>query len=379
MAQRIAVEPNMLTWAIERAGFTVEEMLAKKPMVGKWLAGEREPTFKQLQDFAKRVYLPFGYLFLPEPPTEKLTIPYFRTEQGLVDSVSINVFDTIRLLKRRQDWLVDYLRENEFARLSFVGSHTERSEPEVILHDLRTVLGLATDWAAPLRNWEEALLMLSKAIEATGVVVVYNSVVGNNNHRRIEVSECRGFVLVDPYAPFIFINSRDAKAAQMFTLIHEFVHILLGQSAGSDLAGLQPAPAELERLCDYVAAEFLVPAALLKKQWETERKFGQLARIFKVSQIVIARRALDLGLVDREQFFAFYRQRQAAYRNRKEQEEESGGHYFYTTRKRLSALFAGHVNDALNSGQLLHSEAYRLTGLSGNNFERLTTEYLGRE
>lgn len=89
--------------------------------------------------------------------------------------------------------------------------------------------------------------------------MVFNSVVENNNYRAITVDECRGFVIVNPYAPFMFVNAADGKAAQMFTITHELAHVWIGKSAGFDNDKLLPANDPIEILCDQVAAEFLVP------------------------------------------------------------------------------------------------------------------------
>jgi len=80
MVERINIDANMLTWAIARAGYDVSEYAIANPRIQDWLDGTKQPTVKQLEDFSKKVYLPFGFLFLPEPPTEELPIPYFRSQ-----------------------------------------------------------------------------------------------------------------------------------------------------------------------------------------------------------------------------------------------------------------------------------------------------------
>lgn len=105
MKQFVSIHPEMLRWAISRAGFTVEEMTEKVPQLTAWLDGTKQPTVKQLEDFSKKTYLPFGYFFLPEPPREELPIPFFRTNGTSQEKVSINVYDTILLIQQRQEWL----------------------------------------------------------------------------------------------------------------------------------------------------------------------------------------------------------------------------------------------------------------------------------
>jgi Zn-dependent peptidase ImmA (M78 family) len=375
MSPEININGNMISWAINRAGFDMQEFIAKHAGVQDWIDGTKKPTVKQLETFSKRVYLPFGYLFLPEPPQEKLPIPFFRTLNGHGNAtVSINVYDTILLLQQRQNWLSDYLRDNDFRPLNFVGKYRKSNNVTQIVADIRNTLNLTEEWASNYGTWEEALSSLIYRIETIGVIMVFNGVVENNTHRPIPVEDCRGFVLVDELAPFMFINNSDGKAAQMFTIVHELAHIWTGQSAGFDFRRLQPANEPIEILCDKIAAEFLVPENSFKAVWTQRPDTKYVARYFKVSEIVVARRALDLGVINKPQFFKFYNE----YSNRefsKKENQSSGGDFYATTRKRLSMTFAGHINNAVKSGQLLYRDAYKLTGLKGDTFQTFFTKH----
>jgi Zn-dependent peptidase ImmA (M78 family) len=359
----------MLTWAIDRAGYNIHDFTEKMPRVQEWLNGDKKPTIKQLEAFSKKVYLPLGYLFLEEPPVEKLPIPFFRSNSGIQDKVSINVYDTIILLQQRQSWLKEYLVDNDFQKLGFVGRFKNQNDVSKIVESIRNTLGLEADWASKFRTWEETLNHLVEIIEDAGIITVFNGVVENNTSRKIEVDECRGFVLVDDLAPFMFINNADGKAAQLFTIVHELAHIWTGHSAGFDFRKLQPADNDIEILCDKVAAEFLVPENKFKEQWGKNPNIKACSRFFKVSEIVIARRALDTGSMTRKEFFAFYDE----YKNRefiKKQNQSGGGDFYATAKKRLSLTFASHVNNAVKTGQLLYRDAYKLTSMKGDTFDK---------
>ena len=375
MKSEVNVNVNILTWAIERAGFELLEFTKKMPRVSEWISGDKNPTIKQLEKFSKKVHLPFGYLFLPEPPQEKLPIPFFRTNNSPAEKVSVNVYDTILLLQQRQDWLKNYLADNHFGELDFVGKFNGNKNVNAIVADIRSVLGVDQNWASQFKTWQDTLNHLVEVIEDNGIITVFNGVVENNTSRPIEVDECRGFVLVDELAPFMFINNADSKAAQMFTIVHELAHIWTGHSAGFDFRKLLPATDPIEILCDHIAAEFLVPEQIFNEKWRKQPNIKNLARHFKVSEIVIARRALDTGSINKKEFFAFLNE----YKNRefiKKQNQGSGGDFYATARKRLSITYASHINNAVKSGQLLFRDAYKLTSMKGDTFEKFFAKTL---
>jgi Zn-dependent peptidase ImmA (M78 family) len=375
MATEININPTMLTWAIARAGYVVDEFLEKFPNVKKWVEQIKKPTVKQLEDFANRVHIPFGYLFLQEPPKENIPFPFFRTGNTQTHQVSINVYDTILILQRRQDWLTEFLLENETKPLSFVGKYNTDTQFETIVADIRNTLNLTPDWASGFATFEETLNFITKKIEEVGIIVNFNGIVENNTHRVIPVTECRGFVLVNEMAPFLFVNAADAKAAQLFTIVHELAHVWLGKSAGFDNENLLPANDPIEKLCDQVAAEFLVPADSFRQLWANSAEINKLARYFKVSPIVIARRALDFGKLSKAEFFQFYNQYMEGVRLKKES-QGSGGDFYATARKRISVSFAAYVNQAVKQNKLLYRDAYKITGLRGDTYQNFVAKHL---
>lgn len=156
-------------------------------------------------------------------------------------------------MQQRQAWMREFLIERGHEPLPFVASRRNESSPAVIAAHIRDILQLREDWAAKQRTWMDALRLLRTAMDEAGILVVINGVVGNNTHRKLDPSEFRGFVLLDDYAPLVFVNAVDAMAAQMFTLAHVFV----GGSTIFDLHEMLPADNRVEQLCNRVAAEFL--------------------------------------------------------------------------------------------------------------------------
>lgn len=368
------IKPDLIQWAISRAGYEQGEFFDKFPRAKGWLEEGKSPTAAQLRDFAKKAHVPFGYLFLQEPPSEELPIPFFRTVGGEIDQVGVNLRDTILNLQKRQDWIREYLIEQGAVRFDFIGKFTPHSQVPEVVQNIRNEFGFELDWASQISNWQKALDHLTEKVEEAGIYIIFNSVVDNNTSRPITVEECRGFVLCDEYAPFLFVNSADSKSAQMFTIAHELAHLWIGESAGFDFRQLQPFQNEVETFCDAVAAEFLVPQALFQTKWEQTQNFETLAKFFKVSQIVIARRALDTGKISLEVFFEFYNEHIAKFEQIKEKQSD-GGNFYATLRRRLNPRFFSMVHQAVKENKLLYKHAYELTGLKGETYHTAVKEY----
>ncbi len=309
---RVDVKPELFRWARERARLDAAALAERFPKYEQRESGKAQPTLKQLEQVARKTMTPFGYFFLPEPPEEKLPIPDFRTLRDQpMGRPSPNLIETIYAMQRRQDWMRDYLLDAGADPLDFVGSVTLQSSPLDAARRIRETFGLADGWAQEQATWTAALLGLRRAAETAGILVMINGVVENNSHRRLDPEEFRGFVLCDRYASLIFLNGSDYKSAQMFTLAHELAHLWLGRDGVFNLPELQPGNSEIERFCNRVAAEVLIPEEELRRCWPIVSKqpepYQALARKFKVSPLVGARRALDLGFIERSRFLRFYR------------------------------------------------------------------------
>ena len=371
---RVAVSRKVLDWALGRSGKTLEDLSLRLPKAPQWATGQSQPTLRQLESLAKLTLTPLGFFFLDEPPKEQLPVPYFRTlgDQPL-HRPSPDLLETIHLMQRRQAWMRDFLIEQGQEALPFVGAARRHEQPASLAERMRHTLGIDESWAARESTWTDALDTLRDLMEHAGILVAVSGIVGNNTHRKLDPGEFRGVVLVDDYAPLVFVNGVDGKAAQMFTLAHELAHVFLGSSAAFDLREMQPANDPVEQACNKAAAEFLVPEQTMRQIWPSLRRdpqrFQSVARKFKISQLVAARRALDLSLIEKNEFLAFYRD----YLNNERRttaNRSEGGDFYKTQNLRLGHRFATAVVRAAKEGKLLYSEAYHLTGLYGETFSR---------
>ena len=230
MSAKAHINPNILRWMRERSGLDAGDAarvahISPEQLV-RWESGESQPTFLQAQKLAQALHAPFGYLFLTEPPAEKLPLPDLRTVGGApVPRPSIDLQDTIRLSLQRQTWYLDHLHDEGADPLPFVARFATDAPIRAVAADMRAVLGI--DVEKGQRTWEVYFRRLIEAAEAAGILVMRSGIVGNNTHRHLDVSEFRGFAISHPLAPLVFINTADAPAAWLFTLMHELAHIAI--------------------------------------------------------------------------------------------------------------------------------------------------------
>src|SRR5262249_54899789 len=233
------VTSAVLRWARVRAGASVEAVAARLKVssddVTSWEDGRSLPSFAKVRDLAKFRGVPLGYLFLNEPPAETLTaLDLRRLGRELAEALGADFLAVYHDARAKQAWYRDYLIRLGAQPVAFVGSCTRHDDEVTVAAGMRNVLGITADWRRGTGNWEGMFRSLVAKTESAGVLVLRNSVVGNNTHRPLSVNQFRGFALSDAYAPLVFINTGDAQAAQIFTLAHELVHIWLDVSAISN-------------------------------------------------------------------------------------------------------------------------------------------------
>ena len=378
--ESITLQPAVLRWARERAGLEREQLAANLKLqpqdVAEW-EGSGRITFDHVDGLAKHTHTPVGYLYLAESPDDSLPIADFRTRAGaLPQRPSPNLLDTVYQMQRRQAWMREELIDQEALSLGFVGAFGLNSPPRQVAAAMGEALQLSGSWAAVEGSWTNALRTLRDRIESAGVLVVFNGVVGNNTHRKLDVDEFQGFALVDEYAPLIFVNNADYKTAQIFTLAHELSHIFVGESGLSKFESLGPTGHVTEGACNEIAAEFLVPNDELHERWHTASRasdpYQYLAKHFKVSTVVAARRALDSELITRETFFEYYHENKArSWGGTQDGDKKGGGDFWNNQVWRVGARFGIAVSRAVTEGRLSYTDAYGLTGLKGDTFSKM--------
>jgi len=367
----VDIKSNLLSWARERAGKNLYSLERSFPKLADWESGHVKPTLKQIERFAKATHTPVGYFFLEEPPVEKIPIPDFRTVQNeFTVRPSPNLLDTIYMCQQRQEWYHDYARSMGEEPLAFVSTASVKDDVVMTAAKMRQFIGFDIDERKRMPTWADALRKFIDQVDSIGIMVMCSGVVMNNNYRHLNPEEFRGFAMADPLAPLVFINGADTKAAQMFTLAHEIAHIWLGLSAVSDVQASWISDHRVERWCNKVAAEFLVPLDLIKHDFQKNAdlfdELNRLARRFKVSTLVILRRIYDADHITFNKFQQVYQMELERLINIVA--KGGGGNFYLTQAARVSKRFARALIANTLEGQTLHRDAFRMLG-----FSKLTT------
>lgn len=376
---RVEVQPALLKWAIERSRRDPKDLLAKFPKLPDWQKGHEMPTLRQLEQFAHDTRTPIGYLFLESPPVEKVPIPDYRTIGSAEQQhPSPDLLETIYVCQQRQEWYREHARLHRLQTLPFVESAKLTDDEDMVASSIRKTLGYTLESQVAAKTWEEALTTLIALIDEAGVLVMRNGIVGLNTHRPLNPKEFRGFCLADDVAPLIFINAADSKAAQMFTIAHELAHIWLGTSSLDDVSA-SGQQVDIERWCNGVAAELLVPLAEFNRYAEPGKplrsEMDRLSRTFKVSTLVILHRMADAGAISRAQMRAAYEHEEGRLA---ELARSSGGNFYTTQAARVGKRFARAVMTDTLEGNTLHRDAFRLLGVTAKTFDTFG-EHVGVE
>lgn len=304
MTVRANVEPAVLRWARESAGYSIEDAARRVPVkperLSSWEveAGETRPTIGQLRKLANVYKRPLSVLFLPVPPAEPpLKIHDFRQLPGKVPGVfSSAVLLQLRRARERRELALHLLEDLEQPVPSFDVRATLHDDPEQLGAHFRDVLGMDLATQEQWTGMYDAFNGWRSRIETAGVLVFQMS--------RVEPEETRGFSLAELPLPVIAVNSKDPPGARVFTMLHELCHVALRRSGVCEPDEDRLRPSEerrVEVLCNHVAGASLVPMETLLADpivranrgpvWP-EDSLAKLARRFSASRFVVLRRLL---------------------------------------------------------------------------------------
>ena len=391
-----AVNPEILVWARETAGLT-QRSAAKKlgfgdssrsSAIDKLVAleqGVKEPTRPQLLKMADHYRRPLLTFYLSHPPEKASRGADFRTLQGSVRAEEEAQMDTlVRDISARQSMVRALLvEEDEAEPLPFIGAHRMEDGAGVVLSALRAQLTLTATEYRSQSDIGAAFNLLRRHAEASGIFVLLKGDLGNYLSV-LDTAVFRGFSLADDVAPFIVINEYDARSAWSFTLLHEAVHLLLGQTGACGANGSR----DVERFCDDVAGDFLLPNSDLTGLAVSDLsdfstvydQVGNIANQFKVSRTMVAYKAMRSGLLATEMYGQISSRFRAEWHSQREAERELKRDselspvYYPTRRHRLGGRILGLISRMVAAQAVSTSKAAQILGVRARNVGRLLSD-----
>ena len=386
MATKAYITPSVLKWARESARMT-EEIAASKVSVSvdklaDWENGEKQPTIRQAQILAKAYKRPFSILFLPEIPRDFQPLQDFRKNGS--EPLSTSAIFIIREIQQKQAWISETNEENGEEKLPFVGRFSLNDNPKVIANDILQTLGIRVgnyESKNPIKEW------ITKA-ESKGIFISRTSFI--HSRLKLDSEELQGFAIADPYAPFVFINSDDWNAPQLFTLVHELAHIWIAKTGISNSIELDIKKNsdynKVELFCNEIASNILLPETIIKRLemtvFKDSRSVFNAARTIGVSSFSFLVRALNLNVISLPEYnrlkaeadvdFKEYLKKEAEKKAKQKANENSGGpNYFLLQLNRNSRLFTQTVLDSFRGGFIEATLASNLLNVQTNKFPKL--------
>lgn len=405
MRQEEQINPAILVWARESAGLKVEDAAKRLALRdSKNESGEqklldlekgvRRPTRTQLTRIAKTYRRPLLAFYMADPPAKAPRGEDFRSTGTAVSARENALLDALlRDIKARQEMVKGLLEDlDEATRKEFVSGSSLSEDVSDIAKRISDAIGIPArraDWG---KNPTEFFRHLRTATERLGVFVLLVGDLGSH-HSALSEDVFRGFALADPVAPFIVINDHDARTARSFTLVHELVHIYLGQS------GVSGAPesikrnteeGRIEQFCNDVAGLVLLPDSFAQRrpaelargdQASANRYVEDVAKQWMVSEPLVAFRLRRLGWISG----ALYRELAASYAARwtsfKEstklanQLKEGGPSYYVLKQSGLGEALVDVVRRTVRDSRLTHTKAAKVLGVSPSSVEPLLRHY----
>jgi Zn-dependent peptidase ImmA (M78 family)/transcriptional regulator with XRE-family HTH domain len=369
------VEPDLLVWARQRAGFSVEVAARKAGIrrpeqLADWEGGSARPTVKQLRRLGRVYGRSLAMFYLPEPPRDFPPIKDYRrawTDEQLSPSPELRA-EVEWAFARREIALELFEREGSMPVQLRVRASIEENA-DAVARRLRLALGISTGTQFSWDGDYAGFNAWRFAIEKLGALVIQMTTV--------ETREARGFSIADRPLPVVVASNRDPVRARSFTVIHELVHIALQEGGVCDLGD----HGQIEPFCNRVAGAVLVPAEMLLSQdlvrdhsaveWSDD-ELEELAELFRTSREVIVRRLLILGRTDESFYARKRRQFLAEYEARASEPRETGPVPPSTTAViRSGRLFSRLVLSNYSHGRITPSDVSEYLGVRLKHVPRI--------
>ena len=386
-----AVKPELLVWARESAGFDLEEAARKiqvKPeRLASWEAGERRPSINQLRNLGRAYKRPLAVFFLATPPKKFKAMHDFRRLPGEVaGTASPQLHTEITRARYRREVALELFRLRGEPPPALKARANLTEDPEEVAARARTTLGVTHEMQTAFRSDYDALNGWRAALEDLGVLVF--------QARGVDLAEMRGFSIAKQPLPAIVANIKDRPRGRVFTLLHEFVHLMLHEEGLCDLSEDRSVPPEERRVevfCNHAAGAILLPRDTLLQEpqvhqhgrspvW-TEDELLTLSRHYQVSQESMLRRLLVLGRTNEDFYRAKRRDFLKTYSEREQEGKTREGDFAPPDKLAVATAGRGFVRLVLDSyynGRITAADLSEYLGVRLKHMPKIEEAVFGR-
>jgi Zn-dependent peptidase ImmA (M78 family) len=373
---KIEVSPAVMKWAIGSSGWKVNELARRLKIdegaVQEWSTGKATPTIGQLEDLSRILKRPLAVFFLSEPPAEKAPPKDFRMLPDRIGSFDKDTILAVRRARRLQR-ISRELSENINAELKSLVSHfTLSSNPRETALIVRREFSISEETQRKWKDSYEAFNELRNMIEGRNVHIF---------QMRMPLDDARGFVLVDELPATIVVNSKDMIEARIFTLMHEFGHVLINESGISipEMGLIRRGSDKVEKWCNEFAAEFLLPSEILRAEshrlGESIHEGASISRLshrYKVSKSMMFYNLMRLRIISRAEYQESVGSALSVSRG-----EEEGAFGLSQDRRCLQEKgkkFIGLVASNIANGTITYHEAMDFLSVNMSNIEKVMSK-----
>ena len=305
-SQLAYINPEILKLARKQCGYTIEQAaksLLSPKKLEKVERGDEYLTFTQFLKLANRYKRPLAFFYLRKPLKEELLLEDFRTLESREVKFSPILIDTYKKIINKRDFAIKYQNFDKKYDYSLINLINIENKPEDVASIILNILKITMSQRKKWKNEYDALNSWKEAIENEGVLIFQVSGIS------VEY-EMRGFSISELPYPTIVLNRNDSPLGRIFTLIHEFGHLMLKKGGICTARKKDEEHFEIERFCNAISGTVLVPRSeLLKNQniehqdktkiWE-DYELDQLKKTFWASKEVILRRLLILNKTNKK-------------------------------------------------------------------------------
>jgi Zn-dependent peptidase ImmA (M78 family) len=378
------IKPELLAWARKDAGYSIEAAAAKLKIkadkLERWETGDLRLTIGQLRKVAALYKRPISVFYLPRPPKIFQPLKDFRRFPDQKElPLSPSLIYEIRLARERREialGLFDEIGESP-PRLNLKVNLNRN--PELVAREIRQQLGIGKDDQLKWPGYHAAFNSWKKALETYGILIFQAP--------RISPAEMRGFSLSQKPLPIIVINTSDWIGARIFSLLHEFIHILRNEESLCDFSDEENRSSYeqgTEVFCNRVAGALLVPPDDLLNErivknntnlpfWDNDTIWS-LARRYKVSREVILRRLLILGKTTTDFYLEKREEYQAPPVSRNKGKKEIRIPFHIKVLARTGRPYAQLILTSFNREKITSSDLSSYLGIKLNHVAKLEAE-----